>query len=1070
VWIVKVALERPYTFIVLSLLILILSGVAIYQTPTDIFPHINIPVVGVVLQYNGLSPEDMQDRLASGLERQLTTVVSNIEHMEAQSYHGVSIIKVFFQPGTDVFGGMAQIASSTQSAIRQMPPGATPPFMLAYSAADVPVLQIGMSSKTLSEQEVFDLAINFLRIRLANVEGAELPAPYGGKNRLVTVDLDPQKLMQRGLSGSDVVNAVNSQNLVVPEGTTKIGDREYDVALNSSAKNIADLNDVPVKIVNGAMVYLRDIAFVHDGAAFQTNISRRDGQRGILQVVLKNGDASTLDVVDRIKTALPKIAASLPPALQMTTAGDQSIFVRAAVNGVLREAIIAAGLTAALILLFLGSWRSTLVVAISIPLSILTSLLVLSLLGQTINIMTLGGLALAVGILVDDATVTIENINRLLPEGMSLRETILTGAQQIAVPALVATLSICIVFVPILFLKGIPGFLFRPLAEAVVFAMLASYFLSRTLVPTLVMYLFLSERRRERLRGPDARVGLFRRFHLAFEASFERFRERYIGMLEWCLAHRFVFVALFLGFCLASLLLLPILGADLFPTVDAGQIRLHMRAPIGTRVEETAAITDRVEQSLRRQIAPSDLSGLLDNIGFPISGINLTLSDSGVVGTSDAEVLIALTPEHRTKPADYIRTLRRTLPREFPGVEFYFQPADIVSQVLNFGLPAPIDIQLAGQNVRQNYDLARKLLPELKAVPGAADVHIHQAYNQPQLDIAVDRTKAQEVGMTQSVVAANALTSLTSSFQTAPNFWLSPQGVQYNISTQTPQYRMDSFTDLRGLPVIGGTGGSTLAVGARSGASGASTEQLQLLDNLATISRDSGPAIASQYDIQPVVDIYASAQDRDLAGVSSDFNRILAKFQAQLPRGTTVDVRGQVDTMNSSFEGLAIGLIFSIVLVYLLMVVNFQSWVDPFIIITALPGAIAGIAWMLFLTGTTLNVPSLMGAIMCIGVATSNSILLVTFAASQMNEGKNSVEAAVSAGFTRLRPVLMTALAMIVGMIPMSLGIGEGAEQNAPLGRAVIGGLVVATVATLLFVPVVYSVIRRKGYAELFTE
>lgn len=1067
-WIVRLALDRPYTFVVLSLLILILSGVAIYQTPTDIFPRINIPVVGVVLQYTGLSPEDMQDRLASGLERQLTTVVSDIEHMEAQSYHGVSIIKVFFQPGTDVFGGMAQIASSTQSAVRQMPPGATPPFMIAYSAADVPVLQIGMSSKTLSEQQVFDLAVNFLRIRLANVEGAELPAPYGGKNRLVTVDLDPQRLMQRGLSGSDVVNAVNSQNLVVPEGTTKIGDREYDVALNSSAKNIADLNDVPVKVVNGAMVYLRDIAYVHDGAAFQTNISRRDGQRGVLQVVLKNGDASTLDVVDKIKKALPLIEAGLPPELQMTTVGDQSIFVRAAVNGVLREAIIAAGLTAALILLFLGSWRSTLVVAISIPLSILTSLLALSILGQTINIMTLGGLALAVGILVDDATVTIENINRLLPEGMSLRETILTGAQQIAVPALVATLSICIVFVPIFFLKGIPGFLFRPLAEAVVFAMLASYFLSRTLVPTLVMYLFLSERRRERLRGPDARVGTFRRFHLAFESAFERFRERYIGMLEWCLSHRAVFVAVFLGFCLASLLLLPILGADLFPTVDAGQIRLHMRAPIGTRVEETAAITDRVEQSIRRQIAASDLSGILDNIGFPVSGINLTLSDSGVVGTSDAEVLIALTQDHKTKPVDYIRALRRTLPREFPGVEFYFQPADIVSQVLNFGLPSPIDIQLTGQNVRQNYDLARKLLPELKAVPGAADVHIQQAYNQPQLDIAVDRTKAQEVGMTQSVVAANALTSLTSSFQTAPNFWLSPQGIQYNISTQTPQYRMDSFTDLRSLPVIGGAAGTNGGSGTPGG--GASTEQRQLLDNLATISRDSGPAVASQYDIQPVVDIYASAQDRDLAGVSADFNRILAKFRSQLPRGTSVDVRGQVDTMNSSFEGLAIGLIFSIVLVYLLMVVNFQSWVDPFIIITALPGALAGIAWMLFLTGTTLSVPSLMGAIMCIGVATSNSILLVTFAASQMNDGKNSVEAAVSAGFTRLRPVLMTALAMIVGMIPMSLGIGEGAEQNAPLGRAVIGGLLVATVATLLFVPVIYSVIRRKGYAELFTE
>ncbi len=1068
-WIVRLALDRPYTFVVLSLLILILSGVAIYQTPTDIFPAINIPVVGSVVQYTGLSPQDMQDRLASGLERGLTSVVSDIEHIEAQSYHGVAVIKVFFQPGSDVYAGMAQMAAFSQAAVRQMPPGATPPSMIAYSAADVPVLQVGMSSKTLSEQQVFDLASNFLRVHLSNIEGAELPAPYGGKSRLVAVDLDPQALLQRGLSGTDVVNAVNSQNLVIPQGTAKIGDREYDIALNSSAKTIAELNDVPVKVVNGALVYLRDIAYVHDGNSFQTNITRRDGQRGVLQPILKNGSASTLEVVDRIRKALPAIAATMPPELEMTTAADQSIFVRAAVNGVLREAIIAAGLTAALILLFLGSWRSTLIVAISIPLSILTSLLVLSLLGQTINIMTLGGLALAVGILVDDATVEIENINRLLPEGMPLRDTILTGAQQIAVPALVATLSICIVFVPIFFLKGIPGFLFRPLAEAVVFSMLASYFLSRTLVPTLVMYLFHSERKRARTQGAQAQPGIFRRFHNGFEAGFERFRERYVGMLEWCLGHRLLFVVGFLGSCLASLLLIPILGADLFPTVDAGQIRLHLRAPIGTRVEETASVVDLVEQSIRRQIPPSELAGILDNIGFPISGINLTLTDSGVIGTSDAEVLVSLTIDHHTRPAEYIRTLRRTLPHEFPGVEFYFQSADIVSQVLNFGLPAPVDIQLAGQNVRGNYDLARKLLPLLKAVPGAADVHIHQAYNQPQLDVAVDRTKAEEVGMTQSVVANNALTSLTSSFQTSPNFWLSPQGITYTISTQTPQYRMDSYADLRGLPVIGGTGGGTAATGSAA-IPGAPTGQSQLLDNLASISRDSAPAVASQYDTTPVVDIYASAQDRDLAGVSGDFNSILNKFKDQLPRGTTVTMRGQVETMISSFTGLAIGLIFSIILVYLLMVVNFQSWVDPFIIITALPGALAGIAWMLFLTGTTLNVPSLMGAIMCIGVATSNSILVVTFAASQMNEGKNSVEAAVSAGFTRLRPVLMTALAMIVGMIPMSLGIGEGAEQNAPLGRAVIGGLLVATVATLFFVPVVYSVLRRRGYKELFAD
>jgi multidrug efflux pump subunit AcrB len=811
-----------------------------------------------------------------------------------------------------------------------------------------------------------------------------------------------------------------------------------------------------LKVVNGAMVYLRDVAYVHDGAAFQVNVSRHDGQRGVLLVVLKHGAASTVDVVRKIRAAIPKVAATLPAEMNIALTGDQSIFVRAAINGVLREAVIAACLTAALILLFLGSWRSTLVVAISIPLSILTSLLVMSLLGETINIMTLGGLALAVGILVDDATVEIENINRLLPEGMPLRDTILTGAQQIAAPAFVATLSICIVFIPIFFLKGVPGYLFRPLAEAVVFAMLASYFLSRTLVPTLVMYSFRSERRkREAAARGEAQVGFFRRFHLAFEEKFETMREGYVTALEWCLAHRLVFSLCFLGFCAATLLLVPFLGSDLFPTVDAGQIRLHVRAPIGTRIEETTALCDRIEMSIRRRIPGEELDGIVDNIGFPTSGTNLTLSNSGVIGTSDAEILIALKSGHRVKPEEYIRDLRRTLPQEFPSTEFYFQPADIVSQVLNFGLPAPIDIQLAGPNVRQNFDLARELLPRLKAIPGAADVHIQQAYNQPQLDINVDRVKAEQVGMTESTVASNALVSLTNSFQTAPNFWVSPQGVAYVIATQTPQYRMDSLPDLKAMPVI-----SDNSQGRRG----------QLIDNLAHISRDTGSAVASQYDILPVVDTYVSAQDRDLGGLSADVVKVVGQYESKLPRGTSVAVRGQIDTMQSSFSGLAIGLIFSVVLVYLLMVVNFQSWVDPFIIITALPGALSGIVWILFFTGTTLNVPSLMGTIMCIGVATSNSILLVTFAAAQMQEGKNSFQAAIAAGFTRLRPVLMTALAMIVGMIPMSLGIGEGAEQNAPLGRAVIGGLIVATVSTLFFVPVVYSFIRRKGYRELFAE
>jgi multidrug efflux pump subunit AcrB len=1057
-WIVRLALDRPYTFVVLAVLILILAGVAMVQTPVDIFPNIDIPVIAVIPSYTGLSPQDVENRLASGLERNLTQTVDDIDHMESQSYHGLAVIKLFFQPGTNLASAMAEVTAQSQIAVRGMPPGSQPPFMLVYGAADVPVLQIGLSSKVLSLQQMQDLGSNFIRTRLANIEGAELPNPYGGPNRLVAIDLNPQKLLERGISGAEVVNAVSAQNVILPQGTTKIGDREYDVALNSSPKTIAELNDVPLKVVNGAMVYLRDVAFAHDGGSFQTNVSRRDGQRGILMVVLKHGKASTLDIVSRIKAALPKIAATLPPELEMTPVSDQSIFVRAAVNGVLREATIAAGLTAALILLFLGSWRSTLVVATSIPLSILTSLLILSVIGETINIMTLGGLALAVGILVDDATVEIENINRLLPEGKPLRDTILTGAQQIAAPAFVATLSICIVFVPIFFLKGVPGFLFRPLAEAVVFAMLASYFLSRTIVPTLVMYFFRAERRNAQAREEGhEQAGFFKRFHQAFENGFEHARERYLHSLEWCLRHRFLFGAAFLGFCVVTLLLIPLLGSDLFPSVDAGQIRLHLRAPTGTRVEETTALCDRIEQYIRQQIPKDELGSILDNIGFPPSSINLALGNSGVIGTSDAEILISLVPDHHTKPVDYVRDLRRTLPREFPGVDFSFQPADIVSQVLNFGLPAPIDIQLTGPNVDQNYSLARQLLPRLRQVPGAADVHIQQAYDQPQLDITVDRTKAQQEGMTETTVASNALTSLANSFQTAPSFWVSPQGVSYNVTTQTPQYRMDSVADLKGLPVITAAG---------AGGPG----QSQLLNNLATFSREATPAIASQYDIQPVIDIYAGTQDRDLGGVSSDIARIVKEFEKQLPRGSTVTIRGQVETMASSFSGLTIGLVFSIILVYLLMVVNFQSWVDPFIIITALPGALCGIVWMLFLTGTTLNVPSLMGTIMCIGVATSNSILLVTFAAAEMQEGKSSIEAAMGAGFTRLRPVLITALAMIVGMVPMALGIGEGAEQNAPLGRAVIGGLLMATVATLFFVPVVYSFIRRKGYSELLAE
>ncbi|MFZ0037784.1 MAG: efflux RND transporter permease subunit [Candidatus Acidiferrales bacterium] len=1052
-WIVRLALSRPYTFVVASMLIVILGALAILSTPTDVFPNINIPVVSVIWSYSGLSPQEMADRLTGNSERAATTTVNDIQHIESTSLNGIAIIKLFFQPGVRIEGAVAQVTAISQTILKASPPGTTPPLVIAYNASSVPILQLGLSSDTLSEQELFDLGTNFIRTRLVTVPGAAIPWPYGGKQRQIDVDLDPRSLFEKGVSGADVVSTLNAQNVILPQGTSKIGDREYNIEFNSTAKKVPELNDLPIKMVNGAMVYVRDVAFVHDGASFQTNIVRQDGRRGALLTVLKNGNASTLAVVAGISGMLPNIEATLPPGLTLRKTIDQSVFVRAAVDGVVREAIIAACLTAIMILIFLGSWRSTLVVAISIPLSILTSLIVLSALGETINIMTLGGLALAVGILVDDATVEIENINRLLPEGKSLHETILTGAQQIATPAFVATLSICIVFVPIFFMRGIAGYLFRPLAEAVVFAMLASYLLSRTIVPTLVLFFFRAERRKLAAhRQAPEQAGWFKRFHERFEHGFDRFRESYVEMLEWCLHHRIVFGSLFLAFCAVTMLLVPFLGSDLFPDVDSGQLRLHLRAPIGTRVEETAALCDRVEASIRKTIPPDELSGILDNIGLPYSGINLSYSTSGVIGTSDAEILISLKPEHHAT-AGYARELRRTLPQDFPGTDFFFQPADIVSQILNFGLPSPIDIQLVGPNLQANFVLARQILPRIKQIGGATDVHIQQALDLPKLKIDVDRTRAETVGFTQQDVANNALVALTTSFQTAPNFWVSPQGVPYSVSTQTPQYREDTLQDVQTIPVIGRAG------------------QSQILDNVSSISREAGPAVVTHYDTQPVVEIYAAAQDRDLGGVASDVNRVVDSFRDKLPRGTTIVVRGQVATMRTAFFNLGVGLIFSILLVYLLMVVNFQSWADPFIIITALTGTFAGIVWMLFVTHTTLNVPSLMGAIMSIGVATSNSILLVTFAGSEMRtEGKTSTEAARGAGYTRLRPILMTALAMIIGMLPMSLGLGEGGEQNAPLGRAVIGGLLFATVGTLFFVPVVYSYIRRNGYKEALSE
>ncbi len=1035
------------------MLIIILSVVAIQQTPVDIFPNINIPVVSVIWNYTGLAPQDMADRLTGNSERIATTTVNDIQHIESTTLNGIAIVKLFFQPNTKIEAAVAQVTSAAQVILRQAPPGTTPPLVIAYSASSVPILQLGLGSATLSEQQLFDIGVNFLRTQLITVPGAAVPWPYGGKQRQVDVDLDPQALFEKGISGADVVNAISVQNIVLPQGTSKIGDREYDVELNSSPKKISELNDLPIRVVNGATIYVRDVAFVHDGNSFQTNIVRQDGKRGVLLTVLKSGNASTLAVVDGITQKLPGLEAQMPPELTLKKTIDQSLFVRAAVNGVLKEAVTAACLTAMMILLFLGSWRSTVVVAVSIPLSILTSLLVLSALGETINIMTLGGLALAVGILVDDATVEIENINRLLPMGKPLHDTILLGAQQIAVPAFVATLSICVVFVPIFFLRGIAGYLFRPLAEAVVFAMLASYLLSRTIVPTLVLFFFRAERRKQREHPEgDPHPGLFRRVHLSFEDGFEKLRDRYVGWLEWCLHNRLVFSALFLAFCAASMLLIPFLGSDLFPTVDSGQIRLHVRAPVGLRVEETAALADRIEDSIRKQIPAQEVEGILDNIGLPYSGINLSYSTAGTIGTSDAEILISLKENHHPTE-NYIRELRKTLPGEFPGSAFYFQPADIVSQILNFGLPSPIDVQLVGPNFADNFEVARKMLPRIQEVGGAVDVHIQQALDLPKLHVEVDRTRAESIGFTQQDVANNALVALTTSFQTAPNFWVSPQGVPYVVATLTPQYRVDTMRSVQGIPVIGRNG------------------QPQILDNVASITREAGPAVVNHYDIMPVIDIYASAQDRDLGGVAAGVSKVIDDFKSKLPRGTTIVMRGQVATMRSSFAGLAIGLFFSIVLVYLLMVVNFQSWSDPFIIITALTGTFAGIVWMLFVTRTTMNVPSLMGAIMSIGVATSNSILLVTFAGAQMrDEGKDALEAAKNAGHVRLRPIIMTALAMIIGMLPMSLGFGEGGEQNAPLGRAVIGGLMFATIGTLFFVPVVYSFIRKKGYKAALAE
>jgi multidrug efflux pump subunit AcrB len=1030
----------------MSVLILVMGALAILRTPTDIFPNINIPVISIIWSYNGLVPKDMADRIVSVTERNLTTVVDNIEHIESQSLYGIAVVKVFLQPTASVDRGIAQITASSQTQLRQLPAGTTPPLVIAYSASSVPVLQLALSGEGLSEQQLNDYGLNFIRTQIVTVPGAAVPYPYGGKQRQVQVDLNPTALQSKGLSALDVVNAISLQNLILPTGTSKIGGKEYDVDVpNAAPQTMMELNRIPVKTIGDTTIYVKDVAWVRDGFPPQTNIVRVNGQRSVLLTIQKAGDASTLRVISGIKAILPQIAATVPAQLKMQPLADQSIFVLGSITGVVREALIAACLTAVMILVFLGNWRSTLIIATSIPLAILTSIIVLSVIGETINIMTLGGLALAVGILVDDATVEVENINRnrALEPGTSMDAVVLDSAAQIATPAFVSTLSICIVFAPMFLLSGVARYLFLPLAEAVVFAMLASYLLSRTIVPTMAKYLLRHEKVGEGAAG-ISRNPLVRLQH-RFEVGFERFRLGYHRKLEFCLHHRRAFLAIFFAACVGSLaILMPWLGQDFFPNVDAGSFKLHLRGPTGMRIEDTAFLCDLVENAIRGQIPAAEVSSLIDNIGLPYSGINLSYTNSAPIGTSDADILVTLSPKHH--PTDgYVNELRLRLAKQFPGVMFAFLPSDMVTQILNFGLPAPIDIQVIGSNLEGNRAWASNLLQKIRYVPGTADLRIQQPFDQPFLHLRVERTKAQELGFTAHDIAQNLLVSLSGSFQTSPTFWVDPkQGVSYTIATQTPQYRADTIQDLVNIPVTG------------SDASSAPS----LLASLVAMQRGTGMAVVSHYNIAPVLDIFGSVTGRDLGGVSHDINKIIDSARKQLPRGSQVVVRGQVQTMQASYSGLMAGLVFAIMLDYLLIVVNFQSWLDPFIMISALPAALAGIAWFLFITHTTLSVPALMGTIMCMGVATANSILVVSFATEQMTAGKDPVEAALQAGFTRFRPVLMTALAMILGMFPMALGMGDGGEQNAPLGRAVIGGLLFATVSTLFFVPTLFSVLQ----------
>jgi multidrug efflux pump subunit AcrB len=1070
---------------VVSLLIAILGVTAIITMPVDIFPYIDIPVVSVVWSYTGLSPEEMEKRMVTIFERSMTTTVNDIEHIESQSYSGVSVTRVYFQPNAKVELALSQVTAIAQTLLRVFPPGTTPPSIIKYDASSVPILQLGLQSDTMSEQELFDMGQNFIRTQLSTIQGISVPLPYGGKFRQVMVDLNPNQLTALGLSASDVSSALGNQNLIFPAGTAKLGDKDYLIRLNSSPRVLEELNEMPLRVVNGATVYLKDVAQVRDGYSVQSSMVRTNGTRGALLTIMRNGKASTLAVVNNVKAALPKILAGLPSALRVRQLFDQSIFVRAAINGVVREGVIAAMLTGLMILLFLGSWRSTLIVCISIPLSILASLMFLNLLGQTTNVMTLGGLALAVGILVDDATVAIENIHRNMAMRKALVRAVLDGSQQIATPAFVSTLAICIVFVPVLLLTGAAQYLFTPLAMAVVFAMMASYFLSRTLVPTMVHYLLRSEVKLHSL-GADEEggTGLIWRAHYIFNRRFELMRASYSSLLHWCLDHRLPVLGGFFLFIAGSLCLAPLIGRDFVPTVDSGAMRLHARAPSGTRVEETEQIFAAVENEIRQVVPPREITDIIDNIGLPNGGINLAFGDNPTLGVSDGDILISLKADEHGSTAEYTGRLRKRLHEKFPGVVFFFEAANITNQILNFGLPAPIDVQVLSRNPASNYEIARQIAEKVTRIPGAADVHIHQVVDYPAIDLNVDRGKAGQVGLTQRDVATSLLISLSSSGQISPTQFLDWRtGVSYSIAVQTPQYRNNSLDALLRTPVSApfsgvnattqtstagsanpsnaGIGAGPSQASAAYGNPGAASGGPQLLSNMVSVGRGVAPQIVNHYNVTPVIDVYANVDRRDLGSVGAGVEKIVAEMTPTLPRGTTIELRGQYLTMQNSFYRLGLGMIFAVVLVYLLMAVNFQSWLDPFIILMALPGALAGIVWMLFVTQTTFSVPSLMGSIMCMGVATANSILLVVFANDQREEGMDARSAALSAGHTRIRPVLMTAAAMVLGMLPMALGMGEGGEQNAPLGRAVIGGLVLATLTTLFVVPMVYSLLRK---------